>query len=90
MPISVGMERTPPPDPTERELQILRILWERGPSTVRQVQETMNRSQATGYTTVLKLMQIISGSRFRHPAICGRGAVLVTGPADVHVYWPMV
>ncbi len=43
--------------PTDRELDILRILWERGACTVRQVNETMGD---TGYTTTLKLMQIMS------------------------------
>ena len=48
-----------PPKPTDAELAILRILWQRGPSTVRQVWEDLNPSQQTGYTTVLKLMQIM-------------------------------
>jgi predicted transcriptional regulator len=42
--------------PTDSELAILRVLWTRGPSTVRQVAEALGRE--TGYTTVLKLMQI--------------------------------
>ena len=44
--------------PTDAELAILRVLWGRGPSTVRQVAETMDR--AVGYTTVLKLLQIMT------------------------------
>jgi predicted transcriptional regulator len=44
--------------PTEAELAILRVLWTRGPSTVREVQEALKRD--TGYTTVLKLMQIMT------------------------------
>jgi predicted transcriptional regulator len=44
--------------PTDGELAILRVLWSRGPSTVRQVAETMDR--AVGYTTVLKLLQIMT------------------------------
>src|SRR5437016_4067962 len=44
--------------PTDTELAILRVLWTRGPSTVRQVAETMDR--AVGYTTVLKLLQIMT------------------------------
>ena len=44
--------------PTDAELAILRVLWSRGPSTVRQVAETMDR--AVGYTTVLKLLQIMT------------------------------
>ncbi len=45
--------------PTEMELQILSILWARGPSTVRAVNTLMNQAQRTGYTTTLKLMQIM-------------------------------
>ena len=46
--------------PTDAELSILRVLWERGPSTVRQVWEQIHPEQGTGYTTVLKLMQIMA------------------------------
>ncbi len=45
--------------PTDAELAILRVLWQRGPSTVRQVRDVLERSQPTGYTTVLKLFQIM-------------------------------
>jgi len=52
------------PKPTEAELLILRVLWERGPSTVREVHEAIQRGRAsgqtTGYTTVLKLLQIMT------------------------------
>jgi len=44
--------------PTDAELAILRVLWSRGPSTVRQVAECLGRG--TGYTTVLKLLQIMT------------------------------
>ena len=46
--------------PTEAELEILKVLWERGPSTVRAVFQDLNERRRTGYTTVLKLMQIMS------------------------------
>lgn len=46
--------------PTDAELDILRVLWQRGPSTVREVAEALNRKRPTGYTTVLKLMQIMT------------------------------
>ena len=46
--------------PTDTELDILRVLWQRGPSTVREVQETMNEMKPTGYTTVLKMLQIMT------------------------------
>jgi BlaI family penicillinase repressor len=53
------MTRTPQ-RPTEAELEILRVLWERGPSTVRQVHEVLAAARDTGYTTTLKLMQIMA------------------------------
>ncbi len=49
-----------PPKPTEAELAILGVLWQRGPSTVRQVQDTLNVVKKTGYTTVLKFLQIMT------------------------------
>ena len=52
---------TAPRRPTDAELAILRVLWDRGPSTVREVAEEMGRESA--YTTVLKLLQIMAGKR---------------------------
>lgn len=49
------------PRPTEGELALLRVLWERGPSTVRQVWEGLDEATRPGYTTVLKLLQIMNG-----------------------------
>ena len=51
------------PRPTDAELAILRVLWERGPSTVRQVHEALSGRRETGYTTTLKLMQIMAEKR---------------------------
>jgi predicted transcriptional regulator len=48
------------PRPTDSELAILRVLWDRGPSTVRVVHEALVDSRDTGYTTTLKLMQIMA------------------------------
>lgn len=48
------------PRPTDAELAILRVLWERGPSTVREVQEALHDERGTGYTTALKLLQIMT------------------------------
>ena len=53
------MSRTKSIGPTDKELQILSILWKNGPSTVRQINKIMNWSENTGYTTTLKLMQIM-------------------------------
>ena len=52
------------PRPTDAELEILRVLWERGPSTVRQVHEVLAEARDTGYTTTLKLMQIMADKGF--------------------------
>jgi predicted transcriptional regulator len=49
-----------PPKPTEAELAILGVLWQRGPSTVRQVHDALNVTRKTGYTTVLKFMQLMN------------------------------
>lgn len=48
------------PRPTDAELAILRVLWDRGPATVRQVHEALAETRETGYTTALKLMQIMA------------------------------
>lgn len=60
--------------PTDAELAILRILWSRGPSTVRQVAELLGKD--TGYTTALKLMQIMAE----------KGLVVRDESARTHVY----
>ena len=54
------MPKKGPPKPTDAELQILRVLWQRGASTVREVQQLLNETKPTGYTTVLKLLQIMT------------------------------
>lgn len=62
--------------PTESELAILTVLWERGPSTVRQVHEALADTRDTGYTTTLKLMQIMAE----------KGLVTRNETARTHVY----
>jgi predicted transcriptional regulator len=49
--------------PTRLELAILRVLWDEGPRTVREIQAVLNRSKPTGYTTVLKMLQIMTDKR---------------------------
>ncbi|HEX4270344.1 MAG TPA: BlaI/MecI/CopY family transcriptional regulator [Rhizomicrobium sp.] len=49
-----------PPKPTASELEILRVLWSRGPSTVREVLEALSGGKSPGYTGVLKLLQIMT------------------------------
>jgi len=54
------MSRNAAPRPTDAELAILRVLWELGPSTVRQVHDVLLRERPTAYTTALKLLQIMT------------------------------
>lgn len=51
---------TQTPRPTDAELSILRVLWEAGPRSVREIQHLMNENRPTGYTTVLKMLQIMT------------------------------
>src|SRR5262245_20077492 len=63
--------------PTDAELAILRVLWAKGPSTVRQIAEVMaDGGRETGYTTVLKLLQIMTE----------KGLVVRDESARTHVY----
>lgn len=54
------MSRSPSPRPTDAELAILRVLWDRGPSTVRQVHDVLSADRPAAYTTALKLLQIMT------------------------------
>jgi predicted transcriptional regulator len=54
------MAASPYRKPTASELEILHVLWERGPSTVREVHEALSAYKPIGYTSVLKLMQIMT------------------------------
>lgn len=45
--------------PTDVELQILNVLWQRGPSTVRQIHEALSEDRDTGYSTTLKMVQVM-------------------------------
>ena len=54
------MKESSVPRPTEAELAILRVLWECGPSTVRQVHDVLAPERESGYTTTLKFMQLMT------------------------------
>src|SRR5213593_1038270 len=54
------MTRPHAPRPTDAELAILRVLWDRGPSTVRQVHDVLAHERQAAYTTALKLLQIMT------------------------------
>ena len=65
-----------PPRPTDAELEILTVLWSRGPSTVRDIHQTIAARRPAQYTTVLKLMQIMTD----------KGLVRRDESARTHVY----
>ncbi|RYG46224.1 BlaI/MecI/CopY family transcriptional regulator [bacterium] len=67
------------PKPTNAELGILRVLWDRGPSTVREAHENLSLQRDIGYTTVLKLMQIM----------VEKGLLRRTEQGRAHVYQPV-
>jgi len=48
------------PRPTEAELELLQILWQKEPATVREIHDALNQEKPSGYTTVLKLLQIMT------------------------------
>jgi BlaI family transcriptional regulator, penicillinase repressor len=66
--------------PTESELEILHIMWEKGSATVREVHEEIEKTKDTGYTTTLKLMQIMADK-----GLLGRETTTRT-----HVYKPLL
>ena len=66
------------PRPTEGELELLSILWEHGPSTVRDLHEEISSRRPIGYTSVLKLLQIMTE----------KGLVEREESARAHVYRP--
>jgi BlaI family transcriptional regulator, penicillinase repressor len=70
------MTNAPPGKPTPTELDILRILWERGPSTVRDVHEVLSQARPIGYTGVLKFLQIMTA----------KGSVRRDETARAHIY----
>jgi BlaI family transcriptional regulator, penicillinase repressor len=51
---------TKPARPTDAELRILRVLWDRGPSTVREVHDALQEERVAGYTTALKMLQVMT------------------------------
>ena len=78
------------PRPTDAELAILAVLWRRGPSTVRQVFDEINRSREIGYTTVLKLMQIMTAKGLLRRDGSQRTHVFATKPSEQHTQRQLV
>ncbi len=68
------------PRPTDAELEILRVLWDKGPATVRDVQQALGPDRKTGYTTTLKLLLIM----------LQKGLVVRDESQRTHVYSPAV
>lgn len=66
--------------PTESEMEILQVLWEKGPSTVREIHDILSQTKETGYTTTLKLMQIMNE----------KGLLNRNDDLKSHVYTPAV
>ena len=61
--------------PTESELEILSLLWENGPCTVKKVNDKLNQKKEVGYTTTLKLMQIMFEKKFLSRIKSGRSHI---------------
>ena len=68
------------PKPTESELSILKILWDKGHASVREVHEALSEHKISGYTTTLKLMQIMFE----------KGIVSRDASSKVHIYRPNI
>ena len=64
------------PRPTESELELLQILWEKQPATVREIHDALNQDRPSGYTTVLKMLQIMTA----------KGLVIRDEANRAHVY----
>jgi BlaI family penicillinase repressor len=76
----LAMRKTSRPRPTASELQILQVLWNRGPSAVRDVNAVLGLVKPAGYTTTLKLMQIMAEKGLVHRNKDGRA----------HLYEPAI
>ncbi len=68
------------PKPTEAELEILQVLWQYGPSTVRFINDKLSEQREVGYTTTLKLMQIM----------LEKGILVRNTDSKIHVYRAVV
>ena len=74
------MRRPETPKPTEGELELLQVLWTRGPSTVREIHEALGSDRGTGYTTTLKVLQKMTD----------KGLVRRDESSRSHVYEPAI
>jgi BlaI family transcriptional regulator, penicillinase repressor len=69
------MPRNKTDKPTERELDILKVLWERGPSSVREVSELLNRSEDLSFTTVQTMLQVMFDKDLVSRELIGRSLI---------------
>ncbi len=67
-------------NPTESELEILQVLWDKGEATVREVHEVLSNTRDTGYTTTLKTMQIMTVKKLLERDTAQR----------THIYSPLI
>ena len=74
------MKNLKPGRPTESEMEILQVLWEKGPSTVREVHDVLTETKDSGYTTTLKLMQIMND----------KGMLSRNDEAKTHIYSALI
>ncbi|MEZ5303592.1 MAG: BlaI/MecI/CopY family transcriptional regulator [Verrucomicrobiales bacterium] len=74
------MPKNPIPKPTEGELELLQVLWQRGPSTVREIHDALSGDKATGYTTTLKILQKMTD----------KGLVRRDETSRSHIYEPAI
>ena len=70
--------------PTEAELSLLNILWQMGPATVKQIHEAVSKTQKTGYTTVLKILQIMHEKTLVIRDESNRAHVYAAANSEVH------
>ena len=73
-----------PTKPTEAELTLLNVLWQIGPATVRQIHDTVSTTQKTGYTTVLKILQIMHAKAFVIRDETNRAHVYAAANSETH------
>jgi BlaI family transcriptional regulator, penicillinase repressor len=76
--------------PTDSETEILAVLWEHGPSTVRQVHEVVGDRRGVGYTTVLKLLQIMTDKGLVERESVGRSHVYTASAPQAHTQAKLV
>jgi predicted transcriptional regulator len=78
------------PRPTEAELELLNVLWQRGPSTVREIHEALSPEKDTGYTTTLKILQKMAEKGLVHRDESERSHVYAAAIREDHTQRQLV